>query len=108
MAMGAWCINYKHRTITKFDQDYYTPGIITAGSLVVALFLFPETLFSRNPEFLANRTHERSYWEMLFNLRGNMIPGRKLGTKDFLTSFYMCKYPSIVIPTWFYLWSWTL
>jgi hypothetical protein len=87
--------------------DYYLPAIVTAGSGITALFLFPETLFSRDPTFLANRTHERSYMSMLFNLSGNMIPGRRLRASDFLHSFYMLKYPSVVFPFWYYTWAWT-
>lgn len=83
------------------------PAIITALSFSIALFAFPETLFSRGPQFLSQRTHERSYWEMLFNLRGNLIPQRKLKVRDFFTSFYMLKYPSIALPVWFYTWCWS-
>jgi hypothetical protein len=73
----------------------------------VALFLFPETLFSRDPDFLAHRTHERTYTEMLFDFRGNMIPGRHLHASDFLQSFKMLQYPSIFFPFWYYTWAWT-
>lgn len=83
------------------------PCIITGISLVVAIFLFPETLFSRGPKFLKERTHERTYWEMLWNWKGNMIPQRKLQAGDFLHTFYMLIYPSITIPFWYYTWAWT-
>lgn len=82
------------------------PAIITSISFVTALFLFPETLFSRHPDFLANRTYERSYWEMLFSPHRNLIPGRRIKIGDFFTSFYMLKYPSIAFPFWFYTWCW--
>ncbi|KAF2102919.1 MFS general substrate transporter [Rhizodiscina lignyota] len=90
-----------------WQWDFWMPAIITALSFSIALFAFPETLFSRGPEFLSQRTHERTYWEMLFNLRGNLIPQRKLKPRDFFTSFYMLKYPSIAFPFWFYTWCWT-
>jgi MFS family permease len=90
-----------------WQWDYWLGAVVTAASFVVALFLFPETLFSRDPEFLATRTHERSYWEMLFNLRGNLIPGRRLQAGDFLHSFYMLKYPSVIFTFWYYTWCWT-
>lgn len=90
-----------------WQWDYWLGAVITGASFVVALFLFPETLFSRDPKFLATRTHERSYWEMLFNLRGNLIPGRQLHMDDFLHSFYMIKYPSVAFTFWYYTWAWT-
>jgi MFS family permease len=90
-----------------WQWDYWLPGIITSVSFLVALFLFPETLFSRGPKFLAERKHERTYWEMLWNFKGNLIPQRKLHAGDFLHTFYMLKYPSITIPFWYYTWAWT-
>lgn len=36
-----------------------------------------------------------------------MIPGRRLHLSDFLQSFHMLKYPSILFPFWYYTWSWT-
>jgi hypothetical protein len=86
--------------------DYYTACLITVGSFLVALVLFPETLFSRDPEFLATRTKERSYKDMLFNLPGNMIPGRHMKFSDFFTFLYMLRYPSIAFSFWFYTWCW--
>jgi MFS family permease len=74
---------------------------------VVAVFLFPETLFSRDPAFLASRIHERSYAQMLWDFKGNMIPGRKLRIIDFWGPFYMLKYPSITLPFLYYFWGWT-
>jgi MFS family permease len=74
---------------------------------VLALFLFPETLFSRDPAFLSSRTHERSYMQLLFDFKGNMIPGRSLTLSSFLYSPRMLAYPSILFPVWYYAWSWT-
>jgi hypothetical protein len=45
--------------------------------------------------------------QMLWDFRGNMIPGRHLHATDFLQSFYMLKYPSITFPFWYYTWGWT-
>jgi len=90
-----------------WQWDYYLGALSTSLSFIVALFLFPETLFSRDPVFLATRTKERSYMEMLFSFRGNMIPGRHLHATDFLQSFKMLKYPSVVFPFWYYTWGWT-
>jgi hypothetical protein len=83
------------------------PAIVDAVSLVVAIFLLPETLFSRSPHFLAERKNERSLRQILFNPLGNLIPRRRLRLADFVTSFYMLKYPSVALPFWFYTWSWT-
>ena len=83
------------------------PAIVTSVSFLVALFLLPETLFSRDPLFLNGRTHARSYWQLLTDFKGNSIPQRHLHAQDFLTSFYMLKYPSVSLPFWYYTWSWT-
>lgn len=90
-----------------WQWDFYMPAIVTAVSFLVAVFFLPETLFSRGPRFLAERKHERSFRELLFNFRGNLIPQRRLKFQDFITSFYMLKYPSVALPFWFYTWSWT-
>src|ERR1700761_5675049 len=87
--------------------DFYIGAIITSVPFVVALFLFPETLFSRDEEFLATRTHERSYIEMLFNFKGNMIPNRQLRLSHFTHSFAMLKYPSVTLPFIYYTLAWT-
>lgn len=83
------------------------PAIVTSVSFLVAIFLLPETLFSRGPLFLSSRTHERTYGQLLMDFKGNLIPQRRLHLEDFLTSFYMLNYPSVLFPFWFYTWSWT-
>lgn len=90
-----------------WQWDYYLGAVSTGVCFLVALVLFPETMFSRNPQFLAERTRERSYMQMLFDLKGNMIPNRKLHATDFLQSFRMLQYPSILFPFWYYTWAWT-
>ncbi|KAJ7219009.1 major facilitator superfamily domain-containing protein [Mycena haematopus] len=90
--------------------DFYIGAIITVTSIpfVVALFFFPETLkFSRDEKFLATRTHERSYFEMLFSFNGNMIPDRRLHLSHFTHSFAMLKYPSVTLPFIYYTLAWT-
>jgi hypothetical protein len=89
-----------------WQWDFFMPAIVTGVSFIVALFCLPETLFSRGPLFLEERS-ERSYRDLLLNFWGNLIPQRHLHIQDFLTSFYMLKYPSILFPFWFYTWSWT-
>jgi MFS family permease len=90
-----------------WQWDYYVGALCTSFSFLVAIFLFPETLFSRDPTFLDTRSHERSYSQLLFSFRSNMIPGRRLRATDFLTSFHMLRYPSILFPFLYYFWSWT-
>jgi MFS family permease len=90
-----------------WQWDYWLGAISTSLSFVVALFLFPETLFSRSPAFLNSKTHERSYFQMLWDFRGNMIPGHRLRASDFLDSFLMLKYPSVAFSFWYYTWAWT-
>ena len=43
----------------------------------------------------------------MFNFRGNLIPNRYLRPVDFVTSFYMLKYPSVALPFCYYTLSWT-
>ncbi|KAG9248343.1 major facilitator superfamily domain-containing protein [Calycina marina] len=90
-----------------WQWDYWLGALTTSASFIVALLLFPETLFSRDPKFLSGRTTERSYLKMLFSFRDNMIPGRTLHAGDFLQSLCMLKYPSIVFPFFYYMWAWT-
>ncbi|KAI0136312.1 major facilitator superfamily domain-containing protein [Xylariales sp. AK1849] len=90
-----------------WQWDFYFPAIVTSASFLTALLLLPETLFSHKSDFLSGRSRQRSRWEVLFNFSGNLIPGRRLKVRDFLTSFYMLQYPSVAFPCWFYLWSWT-
>ncbi|KAF9061182.1 major facilitator superfamily domain-containing protein [Rhodocollybia butyracea] len=85
-----------------WQWDFYLGAIITSTSFVVALFLFPETLFPRDEEFLANRNRERSYIEMLWDFKGNMVPGRNLRLSHFTHSFIMLKYPSVTLPFIYY------
>ena len=86
--------------------DYWVPAICTSASFMVAVFLLPETLFSRHPDFLSNRTKERSYFDMLFNLKGNLIPGRDFHLSAFAHPFVMLKYPSISFPALYYFSGW--
>ncbi|KAJ7083037.1 major facilitator superfamily domain-containing protein [Mycena crocata] len=94
-------------TAKGWKWDYYIGAIITGFPFVIALFLFPETLFSRDEEFLATRIHERSYNEMSWNFKGNMIPGRQLRLSHFTHSFTMLKYPSVTLPFIYYTLAWT-
>jgi hypothetical protein len=45
--------------------------------------------------------------QLLFDFRGNVLPNRSLHPSDFLQSFCMLKYPSILFPFWYYAWTWT-
>lgn len=90
-----------------WQWDFWLPAILDGAALVIAIFLLPETLFSRHPEFLANRTHERSYMEMLFNFKGNLIPARKFQFSSFMHTIYMARYPSVSLPALYYTMGWT-
>jgi MFS family permease len=87
--------------------DYWIGAISTSISLVFAIFLFPETLFSRDPIYLSTRTTTRTYMQLLFDFRGNVLPNHSLRFSHFLESFKMLKYPSILFPFWYYTWAWT-
>lgn len=79
----------------------------TAPSLILALFLFPETLFSHDPVFLSTRpvSAQRTYTQLL--LKPPPIPPRHIKSYDFLHSFHMLAYPSVVFPLWYYTVAWT-
>lgn len=44
---------------------------------------------------------------MLFDFKGNLIPGRKVQTTSFLHPFMMLKYPSVAFPALYYFFCWT-
>jgi MFS family permease len=69
--------------------------------MIVAL---PETLFSRSEAVLASH-QERSYGEMLFSFRKNMIHDRQLHLRDFVRPFEMLKYPSVSLTLIYYMLS---
>ncbi|PQE12610.1 hypothetical protein CJF30_00002483 [Rutstroemia sp. NJR-2017a BBW] len=87
--------------------DYWIGAISTSISLFFAIFLFPETLFPRDPVYLSTRTTTRTYMQLLFDFRGNVLPNHPLRFSHFLESFKMLKYPSILFPFWYYTWAWT-
>jgi hypothetical protein len=91
-----------------YQWDYWLGTLSTSLSFIFAIFLFPETFFSRCPAFLLSRTHERTYSQLLWDFKGNLIPGRRLRPTDFLGSFYLLKYPSITIPFIYYTLAWSL
>jgi multidrug resistance protein len=81
---------------------YYLPAIVNGAALFVLIFLFPETLFSRDPRNLA--THkERTYTQMLFSFRRNALLDRKLTLRSFVRPFEMLKYPSIALTFLYYI-----
>jgi MFS family permease len=91
-----------------WQWDYWLGAISAAVSLIFALFLFPETLFSRDPVFLSSRplSAQRSYTQLLLS-RPPLPSHRRLHATDFFQSFRMLKYPSILFPFWYYTWAWT-
>jgi hypothetical protein len=60
------------------------------------VFALPETLFSRSPSVLAGHD-ERTYVQMLFSFRKNMLRDRNLHARDFFRPFEMLRYPSVSI-----------
>ncbi|TVY32332.1 putative transporter [Lachnellula occidentalis] len=90
-----------------WQWDYGLGALSCALSLILAIFLFPETLFSRDASHLAARTQTRTYTQLLFDFRGNVHPTRSLQPSDFLQPFRMLKYPSIIFPFWYYTTAWT-
>lgn len=44
---------------------------------------------------------------MLFNLRGNIPPGRRQRPVEFFYSFRMLRYPSVLLPVWWYTCCWS-
>ncbi|KAH8821944.1 major facilitator superfamily domain-containing protein [Xylogone sp. PMI_703] len=81
---------------------YYLPSIVNATTFIVMIFALPETLFSRSPEILA-RHQERTYTQMLFSFRRNMLTDRKLHARDFIRPFEMLKYPSVSLTLLYYM-----
>lgn len=72
-------------------------AIIFGGVLLLFLFSFPETLYSR--EKFSN-LEEKSYWDR-FAFSGKVLD-RKLRLKDFANNFIMLKYAAVVIPCFYY------
>jgi hypothetical protein len=69
-----------------------------AAVLVVFIFTFPETLFSRT-EF--SNLENRTYWQKLAFQK--KVVDRPLHLTDFLNNFKMLKYVAIVIPCVYYM-----
>ncbi len=69
-----------------------------AGVLLLFIFTFPETLFSRE-EF--SNLENRSYWNKMA-FRGKVLD-RELTFRDFANNFIMLKYLAIVIPCVYYM-----
>lgn len=90
-----------------WQWDFWFPAICDGTLLLVCIFFLPETLFSRHPNFLNNRKSERTWWQMLFDFKSNLIPERKFKFSNFSHPFIMAKYPSILFPAIFYTMAWT-
>ena len=81
---------------TSWRWAFYFPAIINSALLICMIFFFPETLFSRAPEQIAQHK-ERSMKEILFDFRGNVLRDRNLTWRDYVRPFYMMKYPSVTL-----------
>lgn len=53
-----------------WQWGFWTGAILTAFAFVLALFLLPETLLSRDPAAWANKTRERTFNQMLWDSKG--------------------------------------
>lgn len=73
---------------------FYVPGIIQGGLLVVLIFTFPETLFSRR-DF--NTLEGTSYMSKL-GWRGKILD-RHIGLRDFITPYRMAQYWAVTLPS---------
>ena len=76
----------------------WTPSIILAVLLILALFTFPETLFSR-AEF--SNLEERSYMQRLL-FHGKVLD-RKITMGDFFLPLSMVKYAAVTLPCIMYM-----
>ncbi|KAF7852898.1 uncharacterized protein EAF02_012128 [Botrytis sinoallii] len=90
-----------------WQWDYGVGAIITGSALPFALFFFPETLFCRDTVALAAKRHERTYFEMLCNFKGNKSTTRSLRMWDFSYAFRMLNCPSVFFTFWYYTLAWT-
>jgi MFS family permease len=77
---------------------FYLPGIIQGGLLIVLLFTFPETLFSRRDLEHASQT---SYISKL-SFKGRIID-KKITAKDFIAPYRMIWYWAVSVPSWFWM-----
>lgn len=77
---------------------FHINAIMLAGVLVLLVFTFPETLYSR--EQFSN-LEERSYWSRMA-FHGKVL-NRKMTWRDFAGNFRMLKYAAVVIPCAYYM-----
>ena len=76
----------------------WTPAIILGALLILALFAFPETLFSRADY---SNLEERSYAQKLF-FHGKVLD-RKITLRDFFLPLRMTKYAAVTLPCMMYM-----
>jgi MFS family permease len=76
----------------------WIPAIILGILFIVALFAFPETLFSRNDY---SKLEARSYSQKLL-FHGKVLD-RKIGLRDFLLPLRMVKYAAVTLPCIMYM-----
>ena len=76
----------------------WIPAIILGVLLILALFTFPETLFSRADY---SKLEQRSYTQKLF-FHGKILD-RQIRLRDFLLPLRMTKYAAITLPCMMYM-----
>ncbi|OCL01889.1 MFS general substrate transporter [Glonium stellatum] len=77
---------------------FFVPGIIQGGLLVITVFTFPETLYSRTE---LNTLGGRSYISKL-GFRGKVLK-RKIRPMDFITPYRMVKYAAVSLPSIYWM-----
>jgi MFS family permease len=91
IAGGFVSLNLGWRWIFKLN------AIMLSVVLVLFIFTFPETLYSRE-EF--SNLEERSYWSRIA-FRGKVL-NCKVSLKDFMYNFKMMKYWAMIVPCIYY------
>ena len=79
---------------------FYIPGIIQFGLVIILIFTFPETLFSRNPADLHN--HQKQSYLSRLTPRGKILD-RKIVLKDFLAPYRMIRYLAVTLPACYWM-----
>ena len=80
---------------------FYVPAIITAATLPLFILTVPETLYPHTE--LEQEYRPFKSWMHNMTMRGKIHPVRKLRPVDFVRPLQMLMYPSILLPTVYYM-----
>lgn len=78
---------------------FYIPAIITAVVWLVYVLTVPETLY---PRVVTEAQPRRRTWTQNMTLQGRANPTGQLRLIDFFRPFQMLKYPSVLLPSFYY------